>query len=440
MEAPYWDFQTAAHQTKKALDSSPPYIYEAFFEKEQLIARVDILHLKKSSWDIIEVKSSLSLKEDHLWDMAIQKYVLDKCFDKIENCFLMHINKACVYPHLEYLFIKKNVTDQVNKLIPEVEKKVIEFKNTLNQTKAPQVEIGPHCKKPYPCRFMHKCWSLKGPSVFNIPGLGEEESWNYFHQNKVHLKDIPDQDLIKRQCVYKKVQLTGKPYINKINIKKEISSWKFPLYYLDFETLSSAIPRFPSTKPFQHIPFQFSCLKQNNYNQKKGNEDLQDFEKQITTEEHYLHLDSSDARKFLTEKLAQFIGEKGHVVAYYKQFESCRLKELSALFPEFSKILLSIESRLVDPLPLLREEVCFKDFGSSWSMKSVAPVLLGKKWSYSQLDVQDGLMAQNTFEQMIQLKNSDPQKEILRKNLISYCRQDTLCLAGIVNWLFMEAL
>ncbi|MDE0151959.1 MAG: DUF2779 domain-containing protein [Bdellovibrionales bacterium] len=436
--APYWDFKLAQAQTQTALNQKPPYIYEAFFFKNNLMARVDILHLKEESlWDIIEVKSSMSLKEDHIWDVAIQKYIMEQFSYPIDRCFVFHLNRSCVYPDLENLFVKKEITEEVNDLQIKVSEKVEEFKQALSKKEPPEVDIGLHCNKPYECRFKSQCWKkVPQPSVLDMPEMGAL-AWEYYQQNKIKLEDILEEELLPRQKIYKKVHTCNEPYIDKASIRKELSLWKQPLYYLDFETIAPAIPRFEGVSPFQHIPFQFSvvCISD-----KKGSnsKDIGFFQGQKVTEAHYLHKDASDPRYELSKKLVGFMGGQGSVVAYYKQFESLRLKELAKLFPDLSEPLLSIESRLVDPLPLLRNHVCFKEFGSSWSMKSVAPVLLGEKWNYSHLEVQDGLMAQNTFEKMIVLDPKDPKRDILRKNLISYCSQDTYCLAGIVEWLYKQ--
>lgn len=438
IQAPYWDFKLAQAKTQTALDQKPPYIYEAFFFKNNLMARIDILHLKEESlWDIIEVKSSMSLKGDHLWDVAIQKYIMEQFSYSIDRCFVFHLNRSCVYPDLENLFIKKEVTEEVNDLQIQVSKKVEEFKQALSKKEPPEVDIGLHCNKPYECRFKSQCWQkVPQPSVLDMPEMGAM-AWEYYQKNKIKLEDIPEEELLPRQKIYKKVHTCNEPHIDKASIQKELSLWKKPLYYLDFETIAPAIPRFEGVSPFQHIPFQFSvvCISE----EKDSSKDIGFFQGQKVTEEHYLHKDASDPRYELSRKLVEFfMGVQGSVVAYYKQFESLRLKELAKLFPDLSDSLLSIESRLVDPLPLLRNHVCFEEFGSSWSMKSVAPVLLGEKWHYSHLEVQDGLMAQNTFERMITLNSKDPKRDILRKNLISYCSQDTYCLAGIVEWLYKQ--
>ena len=428
IQAPYWDFQESFLQTQQALQQSPPYIYEACFSHNQMVVRVDILEIQKEYFNIIEVKSSSSVKEDHILDIAIQKYILDLCKCKIQKCFVVHINKECIYPNMQNLFIQKDVTSEVLSLEESIHKKVKELKNILSQKNIPEVEIGPHCKKPYPCRFIPHCWkSIKSPSVFDIPQIGEK-SWDYYKEKKIKLSCIPDKELDARQIIYKKTQLSGQPYIEKEVIQKELSQWKLPFYYLDFETLASPVPYLKGTQPFQDIPFQFHCLKQ-----------ISIKEKAESQEGSYLHTNRQDPRRDVVQHLVRFIQEEGSIIAYYKNFESKQLKNLAKQFPEFQKKLLSIESRLKDPLPLLRSSVCYKEFGSSWSLKSVAPVLLGDQWSYSGLEVQDGLKAQRMFLKMISLENNHLEKKKIQKSLIQYCRQDTWCLALIVQWLFKTA-
>lgn len=444
----------AQAKTKQAIKDQAPFVCEAFFSNNELGVRVDVLQIQKNYWNIIEVKFSSVVKKDHVWDVAVQKYILEKMNYKIQKCFVMYVNKDCVYPHLENLFIQEDVTENVDYLQKSVSELEDRLKNTLSQNQIPQVPIGPYCHKPYPCRFISHCWkNLPSPSVFDIPGIGDI-AWDFYNEGQVKLSQIPQTALSNRQKIYQSVHLEKSFYIDKKKIKKEIELWNWPLYYLDFETISSPIPKFDRSKPFQQIPFQFSLFKQDKKieprqkiftHYKEKNTKIQksspvDFFNQVQSllveKEHYLHTDESDPRYKLVERLISSIGQTGSIVAYYKNFESDRLKELADLFPQFKDHLLDIESRLVDPLPLLQEYVCFREFGSSWSMKNLAPVLLGEKWNYSKLKVQDGLMAQWAFNKMLGMDEEDSEKKEIKENLIKYCRQDVMCLALIVNWLY----
>ena len=420
IQAPYWDFQTACQETQKAFKSYP-YIYEAVFMGKDMVARIDILEVQDGSFNLYEVKSSTQVKTDHILDAAIQKYIVNQCGYEIKQCFLIHMNVEGA--EKDNLFHIKDVSDRVLELEDFVHQKVMNLKKTLSQKSVPQVDIGPYCKKPYECRFIGHCWKhIQKPSVFDIPGIGEQ-SWGLYAQNKINLKDIPSKDLNEQQKMYQQVHTTHQPCIKKDKILKKLSDWKKPFYYLDFETLSPALPYLEGTRPYQNIPFQFHCLKQDSY-------------KEPFKEEFYLHTNTQDPRGPLVKKLVQFIQKEGSIFAYYKNFESKQLIELAKYFPEFEEELLDIESRLKDPLPLLREAVYFEEFNASWSLKKVAPVLIGKTGSYLDLEVQDGFEAQRSFEKMIALKEEDPQKDVIRKSLIQYCRQDTVCLSQIVSWLF----
>jgi hypothetical protein len=50
---------------------------------------------------------------------------------------------------------------------------------------------------------------------------------------------------------------TGQTWVSD-DLAKELSRVKYPLYFMDFETLFPAIPRFAGMWPYAHIPFQWS--------------------------------------------------------------------------------------------------------------------------------------------------------------------------------------
>ena len=79
VEEQYFEHSQALNSTQDLLaDNSVPFLYEAAFAFEGIRTRVDIL--KKSGqqdFDLIEVKSSTSVKPEHIPDTAIQLHVLE---------------------------------------------------------------------------------------------------------------------------------------------------------------------------------------------------------------------------------------------------------------------------------------------------------------------------------------------------------------------------
>ena len=193
---------------------------------------------------------------------------------------------------------------------------------------------------------------------------------------------------------------SGKDYIDKKSIKAELDQWQWPLYFFDFETNSEPIPRFKGDKPYTPIPFQYSC-----HVWKSPGSELEHFE--------YLHIDETDPREPLVKSIIKNFGKKGSVVAYSKGYEAMVLTNLADRFPKHKKALLFIKSRLVDPLPIIKNNIYLKEFKGSFSIKKVAPALIGEKLSYKDLDVADGTEAQAVVEGLI-----------------------TLAMVGLVKWLF----
>ena len=70
-----------AIRTTRELVANPeiPAIFEGVFEHGGVLVKVDILHRRRDGrWRLIEVKSTASLKEEHLDDVAIQHRVLSR--------------------------------------------------------------------------------------------------------------------------------------------------------------------------------------------------------------------------------------------------------------------------------------------------------------------------------------------------------------------------
>jgi hypothetical protein len=47
-------------------------------------------------------------------------------------------------------------------------------------------------------------------------------------------------------------------YVEKDGLKKEMSEWKFPLHFIDFETSAVALPFTAGRRPYEQVAFQFS--------------------------------------------------------------------------------------------------------------------------------------------------------------------------------------
>ena len=92
-----WEHAQALTRTRKLVeDKETTAIFEAAFEHDGVRTRVDILERDGNRWHIHEVKSSSSLKAEHVSDLTIQVHVLLGSGIDVASARIMHVNKHYV--------------------------------------------------------------------------------------------------------------------------------------------------------------------------------------------------------------------------------------------------------------------------------------------------------------------------------------------------------
>ena len=153
----------------------------------------------------------------------------------------------------------------------------------------------------------------------------------------------------------------------------------FPRYYLDFETIGPAVPMFAGTRPFEALPFQWSC----HIETKPG----------ALEHAEFLQLAPEPPIRELAERLLATLGTSGPIVVY-TPYERRVLNELAARYPDLAARLTAATERIVDLHPATRRGYYHPAMQGSWSIKAVLPTV-APDLSYAKLgEVQDGLAAQ----------------------------------------------
>ena len=198
------------------------------------------------------------------------------------------------------------------------------------------------------------------------------------------------------------------------NFEDLIHSVNWPVYYLDFETVKTAIPIYANVAPHTQIPTQYSIHK------------CSDFGK-IDEHYEYIYSDPSiDCRRELAEKLINDLGKDGSIVTY-SNFEATRIKDLMKLFPDLEQELSALIDRIVDLKKILTDGIYHPDFHGSYSIKDTLPAIV-PDMSYEGLAISKGDDACAIFAYMVQGKYSE---EETKKKLLEYCQQDTLAMVRL---------
>jgi len=409
-----------------------PAIFEGTFEHGGVLVRVDILQRRRDGrWRLIEVKSATGLKDYYLDDLSIQSHVVSRCGLDLASVCLAHVNRDYVFDggsiDARRFFRIKNLTRRIASLRPRLTLQLRSEFRVLAMPKAPDIPGGQHCSRPVTCEFFDRCNEpVPDDHILRLPRVHANTVAKLVALGVQSIHSIPESyplaERLRRAC--SSVQMR-KPWYSP-EIGEELSKLKYPLYFMDFETVNPAIPRFKGMRPYQQIPFQWSVHVQ----RQPG-----------AAPEHleFLAGDGSDPRQAFISALCDALGDRGSIVAYHQQFESQRLSDLASWLPEFSGRITKIQRRLWDLLPIVRDHVYHPAFGGSFSLKSVLPALV-PSMTYDGMAVADGQAAGLAWESLVCGGLDRDEGDRTRKALLDYCGQDTLAMIRLVELLQSEAI
>ena len=408
----------AVSSTEKALaDSSVQAIYEVAFVYDDVRIRADILSRSGDDmFDLIEVKSGTSVKEEHLPDVAVQLYVLLGCGISVGRVCLGHLNKEYVYQGGNYdlgqLFLIEDVTDKAQQLQPDIPLLLEEMRLPLWCLEPPDIKPRRQCSKPYQCEFYGHCHTggTEHP-VIQLPNASAKLLLALEQAGIVDIRDIqagfPGLNTTQqrvRDCV------AGDHVYIAPDLPEALGRLEYPIHFLDFETFGPALPLYTGTSPYQVFPFHWS----NHIITGDGK----------LRHEEFLYEGFDDPREPFARSLLKALGASGSIVVY-SSFEATRIRELAGALPHLSgKLLALLEGRIVDLLELIRKHCYHPEFHGSFSIKSVLPALV-PDLDYSDLEVSDGMQASAAYAEMVQRETPADRRSQLRESLLAYCKRDT---------------
>lgn len=342
------DEKNALRETAQLLERENVIIFEAAIQFENCLIRVDVLEKIGKQINLHEVKAKSfdgregsrqflkkdglpkSIWEKYLYDIAFQKWVVNKCFvdhrvsahlmlaDKSKRASVSGLNQkfriktvnnrksAFLDGEISEEHLREPILTSVN--VDEICTRLIsEFDHGLNNTQGFEQfvsmlsdacrndekffsEVGVKCGEcEFHCTIADQNNKLidgraecfrdhlgMDASVFNEPTVFD--LWNYrnkdalINDGRVRMRDIslddiniktansPGLTISERQWlqVEKTIKEDDTPYVDNQGLQAEMSSWVYPLHFIDFETTMVAIPFTAGRAPYEGIAFQFS--------------------------------------------------------------------------------------------------------------------------------------------------------------------------------------
>ncbi len=409
-------------KTKHLIEKGTKVIYEAAFQHKGILAALDILVNENGSWNAYEIKSSAKITPTYISDAALQYFVISNSGIDIKNIYIANINTAYVRKgniNVHELFKINDVTKEVLRQQEEVKQIIVEAFKTLEKRSIPDISPGPHCYDPYTCDFKGYCWkALQDAEIFEFNGLSKQQQFEWFNRGWKKIEDVPDNELpnviIKKQA---EATRNNTIIIDREKLKVFLNGIHYPLYFIDFEIMMTAVPLFENTSPYQQLPIQFSVFQQEG-------------EKADFIHYSFLGETSEDPRRAFAEALIRTCGNSGSILVYDISSERGVINQLIQTFPEYEKALQAIVSRLVDLSVPFREMYLYhpKMKGSS-SIKNVAMAFC-KDINFDALPISNGQLASIAFESLQQENDMFKILE-LKEQLEAYCKLDTWAMVRI---------
>lgn len=414
------DLAAAVTRTRELIDAgwSEP-IFEATFEHDGVLVRVDVLSPTPNGWAIAEVKSSAGVKDYHLGDLATQVWVVIGAGVPVSSACIRHIDSGFrLQREGDYagLFRDADRLGDLADSIAERSKIVAEAREVLAGDE-PDVSTGDHCSSPFACEFSSYCTRNDPPGpdwpISLLPRTGKAAAARWAEEGLFDLREL--QPGVLTNAVHERVReatVTGETYHDREGAIEATRGWAWPRAYLDFETIGPAVPRWIGAKPFQQIPFQYSCHIQSEAGE--------------LTHAGFLSIDGSDPRRACAEALVELLrGDRCRsIVAYNASFEKRCVRDLAEVFPDLAEALIQIEAKIVDLLPVTRNCYYHRDQRGSWSIKAVLPTV-APELAYDDLDVKDGGAAQQAWFEAARPETSEARRDHLKAGLEVYCERDT---------------
>ncbi len=421
--------EEAEEETQRYLGIKQGMLFQPIFRAEGYLAACDVLKFDEETgkYDIYEIKATNEADEKtHFYDLAFQVNLLRMCGLDVGKIKLLHLNSKYVRDgdiDITELFTIDDVTADIEALCPDV---ALEMELALSYISS-DVEPNGNCSCIYKGRSKHcATFASNNPqvpkySVHDISRIGVSKAklTELIDANIFNIEDVPE-DMVLSDIQRNQVDAHtyNKISIDREKVREELSSLVYPIYFLDYETFPSAIPRFDGFSPYQQIPFQYSL-----HVLRAPDKEPEHFE--------FLYTEGTDPSMPLAMSLQKDIGPTGSVIVWNKGFERGRNEEMGRRIPEVMAFMDSVNSRLYDLMDVFKKQYyVHKDFRGSTSIKKILPVL-APELSYEKLTIKDGGTAAESWNKITTGKVSSEEREKIEKNLLVYCGLDSYAMYAI---------
>jgi hypothetical protein len=341
---------------------------------DQLRVRIDVVDRGEHGLRIFKVCRSTAAGEADLDTVALWAHVAARCGLRVQSAGLLLVSLDFVYPGYGcYAGVFRELDLDIVRGRPVA--RWLQAMRASAHGPQPSAVRGPHCES---CEIAQQCAAAcsragdvqpdaqPGPQP-DVPSdppamlevLGRELAAELRAEGHRDLYSVaPERVANARQRRALRAVQSRMPVLEPA-VAALARDWGWPRCILRIDTIGFAIPLWSGTRPYQALPFQWTC-------------ELQAQDGRIS---HYAHLadGSADPRREFAQTLVATLAPPGRcsIFAYNAGFERNRLRELAARFPDLAPALAAIDARIIDLFQLARAHYYHPLMAGSWSFRSI---------------------------------------------------------------------
>lgn len=374
-----------------------------------LLARIDVLAHGRGGARLLRRRHATVGRDEDLDRVTWWAHVAARCGLRIQALGLLLVDTDFVYPGLGlYAGLYREVDLRPVLGARPVAQWVLAMRRLQRPgAMAPAGQAGAHCTH---CAQRSACDAAMAASAARaaVPDAATDAA----------TEDPPTQNP-RLQRMQRALGL-GAPVVEPLAARR-LQALGWPRHLLRMDTIGFAVPRWPGTRPYQALPFQWTVARL----QADGTVSWQ----------HHLAEPGADPRRAFASQLLQALGpwpSDGPVLAYNAGFERNRLLELAEHLPQQAAALQAVAERLVDLFQLARASAYHPGQNGSWSFRAMARALAPELAAIDGLDAGD---VQALFAATLAPRLSQSTERRLRSALQTHGRRQVMVLQRLLAWL-----
>ncbi|OGB50955.1 MAG: hypothetical protein A2503_04825 [Burkholderiales bacterium RIFOXYD12_FULL_59_19] len=329
-------------------------------------ARIDVLTCGERGLRLFKLRYATVGDESDVDTAAFWTDVAARCGLRVQSVGLLLVDTDFIYPgHGCYAGLFREV-DLAPVLGSRPVAAWLDAMRSCDRGPQPPATPGTHCTQNGGCEFTQQCAACTVSAAETAPDplakleivghdlATELRAAGHADLHSVALRTL---DNTRHRRAVRAIQ-QGVPVLEP-EVAALIQALPYPRHSLRFDTIGFAVPLWAGTRPYQVLPFQWTC-------------DVLQADGHCAQHGFLADAQGGDPRRAFALSLLQVLDSRGAVLAYNAGFERNRIRDLARLFDDLAPALEAVLERLVDLFQIARGHYYHPVMAGSWSFKSIS--------------------------------------------------------------------